>query len=211
VLEEISAKRNCLKEYSGFLKAKISDNTLLCEPKGKERSLVPWFSNLIIFSNDFNVLSCSKNDRRLVMFSSDSSKANCKEYFTQIYAELADLKVMRAAFDFFADLDVTEFNYRAIPYSRLKEKLSHVTEKHVTKFHRWLLKNQFCHQASYVFNEADVYSYYKNFCEEYGVNKQADRHYVCTQLELYLNLSKRGEEYGLSQIERNRYYKEIKR
>jgi hypothetical protein len=211
VLEEISAKRNCLKEYSGFLKAKISDNTLLCEPKGKERSLVPWFSNLILFSNDFNVLSCSKNDRRLVMFTSDSSKANCKEYFTQIYAELADLKVMRAAFDFFADLDVTEFNYRAIPYSRLKEKLSHVTEKHVTKFHRWLLKNQFCHQASYVFNEADVYSYYKNFCEEYGVNKQADRHYVCTQLELYLNMSKRGEEYGLSQIERNRYYKEIKR
>jgi len=76
------------------------------------------------------------------MFTSDSSKANDKEYFTQIYAELADLKVMRAAFDFFANLDVSQFNYRAIPYSRVKEKLSNVSEKHVTKLHRWLLKHQ---------------------------------------------------------------------
>ena len=211
ILEEISAKRNCLKEYTGFLKAKISDNTLMCEPKGKERSLVPWFANLVLFSNDFNVLSCSKNDRRLVMFSSDSSKANDKDYFTEIYRELDDLKVMRAAFDFFSTYDVSEFNYRAIPYSRLKEKLSNVSEKHVTKFHRWLLKHHLCHQDSYVFTEADLFSYYKLFCEEYGVAKQADRSYVCSQLELYTDMSKKGEEYGLSQINRNKYYKEIKR
>ena len=145
------------------------------------------------------------------MFESDSSKANDKDYFTEIYRELDDLKVMRAAFDFFSTYDVSEFNYRAIPYSRLKEKLSNVSEKHVTKFHRWLLKHHLCHQDSYVFTEADLFGYYKNFCEEYGVAKQADRSYVCSQLELYTNMSKKGEEYGLSQINRNKYYKEIKR
>ena len=211
ILEEVSAKRNCLKEYTGFLKAKISDTTLMCEPKGKERSLVPWFANLVIFSNEFNVLSCSKNDRRLVMFSSDSSMANNKEYFEAIYRELADLRVMRAAFDYFSSYDVTEFNYRAIPYSRMKEKLTNVSEKNITKFHRWLLKHHLCHEQSYVFTEADLFGYYKNFCEEYGVNKVADRSYVCNQLELYMTMNKRGEEYGLSQIERNKYYAEIKR
>ena len=211
ILEEVSAKRNCLKEYTGFLKAKISDNTLMCEPKGKERALVPWYASLVIFSNEFNVLTCSKNDRRLVMFSSDSSMANNKEYFEAIYRELADLRVMRAAFDYFSSYDVTEFNYRAIPYSRMKEKLTNVSEKNITKFHRWLLKHHLCYQDSYVFTEADLFGYYKNFCEEYGVNKVADRSYVCNQLELYMTMSKRGEEYGISKLERNKYYAEIKR
>ena len=56
------------------------------------------------------------------MFESDSSKANDKDYFTEIYRELDDLKVMRAAFDFFSAYDVSEFNYRGA-YRSLSTKV----------------------------------------------------------------------------------------
>ena len=208
VLEEISARRNCLKEFRGFLKDKISATTLLCEPKGKERSLIPFYASLILFSNEFNVLSCSKNDRRLVMFTSDSSKANDKDYFVKIYAELDSLAVMRSAFDYFSKYSVADFNYRAIPHSEIKDKLAQCSEKNVAKFHRWLLKS--IYQGECQFEESEVYHYYKEFCEVYGVGRPSDRSHVCTQLELYLKMEKVDETYYLSKENRDKYYAEIR-
>ena len=210
VLEEISAARNCAKQYTGFLKDKISTTTLLVEPKGKPRSIIPWYASLVLFSNEFNVLSCSKNDRRLVMFTSKSSQANCKDYFTKVYAELASLGVMRAAFEYFSTYDTSEFNYRAIPHSEMKDKLANCSEKNVTKFHRWLLRTILVGQDKYYFSEADLFSNYKDFCEEYGVKQICDRIYVCNQLELYMNLTKTSEDYVLTRRDRNLYYKDIK-
>ena len=208
VLEEISAKRNCLKEFRGFLKDKISATSLLCEPKGKERSLIPFYGSLILFSNEFNVLSCSKNDRRLCMFTSDSSKANDRDFFVALYAELDNLAIMRSAFDYFSKYDVSEFDYRAIPYSEIKDKLAQCSEKNVTKFHRWLLKTQYREECQ--FEESEVYHYYKEFCEIYGVGRPSDRSHVCTQLELYLPMQKVDETYYLSQANRDAYYAEIR-
>ena len=134
--------------------------------------------------------------------------ANNKDYFIAIYKELASLPVMKAAFDWFASLDVSKFNYRAIPYSETKDKLAKCSEKNVTKFHRWLLRTELVGEAT--FDESDLYHNYKVFCEEYGVARVADRTYVCSQLELYMKLTKYGTTYILSEKERNRYFKEIK-
>lgn len=209
VLEEVSAKKGGLREWNGLLKDKISSTTLLLERKCQERVQTPWYANVIIFSNEFQVLSCSKFDRRLVFFTSDNSVANDKEYFVKLYSEINSLPHMKAAFDYFSNWDTSKFNYRAIPYSRIKEKLAQCSEKHVTKFHRHLLSDVLIGKAVYTFTQAEVYLRYKMFVQDYGVTKQADRHHVCANLELYLNMSRNGQEYVLQDSERRRYLKEM--
>ena len=209
VLEEVSAKKGGLKEWRGLLKDKISSTTLLLERKNQERVQTNFYANIIIFSNEFQVLSCSTHDRRFVFFSSDNSKANDREFFVKLYAELNSLPHMKAAFDFFSKWDTTKFNYRKITHSRIKDKLAQCSEKNVTKFHRYLFKTCYYDQAMYTFSEADLYSHYKDFVQEYGVNKQSDRHHVCANLELYMNLGRDGEYYILQDTERRRYLSEM--
>ena len=126
------------------------------------RVQIPWYANMMIFSNDFNVMSCSRNDRRLVFFTSDNSKANSKEYFTQIYQELADLKVMRAAFDFFSNYDTSDFNYREIPYSDIKQKLVRCSERKADKFHRHLMRTVGARER-HTLKEGELYEIYRDY------------------------------------------------
>jgi len=184
-LEEVSCRNGGLRSYNGFLKDKISSTVLLMEPKGKERVQVPWYGNVIIFSNEFNVMSCSRNDRRLVFFSSDSSKANDKSYFTRVYEELADLRVLKSAFDWFTNRDVSGFDYRAIPYSRIKEKLVRCSERNADKFHRYFLKQQ--HGDTHRLTGTDVYDAYRDYCSSYGISKVKNRHNVISTMELHLD------------------------
>ena len=192
VLEEVSAKLGGLKQFSGLLKDKISSTQLLLELKNKERTTIPWFANIIIFSNEFNILSVSRHDRRLVMFESDPSKSNNKKYFTQIYKELDDLQVMRSAFQYFRDFDLGEWNYRAIPHSDVKDKLVSCCEKNVTKFHREFMRGyRGCTQ--YEVTEEDIYESYKAYCFTHGIHKPSNRHHVIANLELHCPWIKRTE------------------
>lgn len=209
-LEEVTAKRNCLREYSGFLKDQISSKVILEEIKNKERTIRPWYASIIIYSNDFNVMSCSRTDRRLCMFTSDSSKANDKEYFVKLHKELDNMDYVKAAFDYFSNYDVSDWNYREIPYSEIKDKLAAASERNVTKFHRYLLKECITGQTEYKFNGADIYNHYRDFCDAYGVQKRSNRSYVVNNLELYLKMTKQGEFYLLSDAERRKYLGQIK-
>ena len=210
-LEEVTAKKNCLRSFNELLKDQISSCVILEEIKNKERTLKPWFANILVFSNDFNVMSCSRNDRRLVMFESDSTKANDKFYFVELHKELNCLKHIKSAFDYFANKDCSNWNYRKLPYSQIKSKLANCSEKNVSKFHRWLLTECYANQTLYSFTEHDVYCHYRDFVELFGVNKRSDRSYVCNNLELYLNMTKVGESYTLTNTDRVKYLKTILR
>ena len=209
-LEEVSAKRNCLREYNGFLKDQISSCVILEEIKNKERTLRPWYASIVIFSNEFNVMSCSRTDRRLVFFESDNSKANNKEYFVALHKELDSLEFLKSAFDYFSTYDTSQWNYRAIPKSTIKDKLAKCSEKNVTKFHRFLFKECFAGATTYTFDGHQLYCHYRDFCELYGVQKRSDRSYVCSNLELYVKMTKIQDTYTLTNKERQRYLAEIK-
>ena len=184
ILEEVTAKLGGLKQFSGLLKDKISSTSLLLELKNKERKTIPWHANVIIFSNEFNILSVSRHDRRLVMFESDPSKSNNKAYFTQIYTELDDLAVMRAGFQYFRDFDLGDWNYRDLPHSDTKDRLVSCCEKNVTKFHRIFMEYyEGCVQ--YEVNGEDIYESYKGYCESWGIHKRSNRHHVIANLLLH--------------------------
>ena len=87
----------------------------------------------------------------------------------------------------------------------MKEKLVKVTEKRIDKFHRFLLQERIYGQESYTFSESELYDHYKEFAEEFGLQKVQDRHYVCSHLELYLQMEKQGSMYVLTNTEREKY------
>ena len=193
VLEEVTAKLGGLKQFNGLLKDKISSTQLLLELKNKERQTIPWYGNIIIFSNEFNILSVSRHDRRLAMFQSDPSKANNKAYFTEVYKELDDLQVMRGAFQFFKNFDLGDWNYRMLPKSDIKNSLVSCSEKTVTKFHRKFMSS-YGGAAEYQISGADIYDAYKGYCFEYGMNKQSNRHHVVANLMLHCPFIQRTED-----------------
>jgi len=193
VLEEVTAKLGGLKQFNGLLKDKISSTELLLELKNKERKTIPWYGNIIIFSNEFNILSVSRHDRRLAMFQSDPSKANNKKYFTKIYQELADLQVMRAAFQWFKSYDLTGWNYRDLPKSEIKDCLVSCSEKTVTKFHRQLMTS-YGGAVDYMVSGEDIYESYKAYCFQWGMSKQSNRHHVIANLQLHCPFIRRTED-----------------
>lgn len=200
-LEEVSARRGGLKAFNGLLKDKIASNTLLCEVKGKERVQVPWYASIIIFSNEFNVLSVSKNDRRLCCFKSDSSKANQKDYFVAIHRELSDLRVMRAAYDYFLGYPTSEFNYREIPQSDMKDSLVNLCAPNAIKFHKWFM-GQYGGRESYDVSEPDIYASYRTYVENYGMQTTSNRHTVIAQLELHCEIKRTEEGIHFTDVER---------
>lgn len=203
-LEEVSARKGGLKAFNGLLKDKISSNILLCEVKNKERVQVPWYASIIIFSNEFNVLSVSKNDRRLVCFKSDCSKANDKDYFIAIHRELSDLKIMRAAFDFFRTYDTTQFNYRDIPQSNMKDTLVNLCAPNAVKFHKFFM-DQYTGRETYDVSEEDIYETYKAYVESYGMQTKSNRHSVIANLELHCELTRTEVGFMFTDVERRQH------
>ena len=209
VLEEVSAKLGGLKQFSGLLKDKISSTQLLLECKNKQRRTIPFFGNIIIFSNEFNILSVSRHDRRLVMFESDPSKSNNKEYFTQIYQELDDLQVMRAAFQFFRDFDLGDWNYRALPHSEVKDRLVSCCEKNVTKFHRVFMEG-YGRLDSYEVTGEDIYESYRGYCDQYGIHKRSNRHHVVANIQLHCRwMRKVGKSFVFTEADRARFVESV--
>ena len=200
-LEEVSARKGGLKAFNGMLKDKISSNTLLCEVKNKERVQVPWYASIIIFSNEFNVLSVSKNDRRLICFKSDSTKANQKDYFVGVHRELSDLGVMRAAYDYFLSYDTTGFNYREIPQSDMKDALVNLCAPNAVKFHKWFMA-QYGGRESYDVSESDIYTSYRAYVDSYGMQTTSNRHTVIAQLELHCELTRTEDGIHFTDVER---------
>jgi hypothetical protein len=134
----------------------------------------------------------SKHDRRLVCFQSDSSKANQKDYFTAIHRELSDLKIMRSAYDYFLKWDTTDFNYREIPQSDMKDALVGMCAPNAVKFHSWFMR-QYGGRDDYDVTEEEIYSSYKTYVDNYGMQTTSNRHTVIAQLELHCKI-KRTED-----------------
>ena len=204
ILEEITAKKGGLKSFNGLLKDKISSNVLLCEVKNKERVQIPWYASIVIFSNEFNVLSVSKNDRRLVCFKSDSSMANNKDFFVAIHKELSDLNIMRAAFDYFRKYDTSKFNYRDIPQSDMKDTLVNLCAPNAVKFHKFFM-SQYGGRESYEVSEDDIYQTYRAYVDSYGMQTTSNRHSVIAQLELHCELTRTEVGFMFTDIERRQH------
>ena len=84
---------------------------------------------------------------------------------------------------------------------KTKDKLILASERHSTKFHRYLLTESLKGKIHYSFTPQELYSYYLCYVDDYGT-KSYDRSYVETNFELHLKMNKQAGRYALTESQR---------
>ena len=200
VLEEVTAnKKNSLKEFSGLLKDIASMTELLLEKKGIDRKVVPFYGNILVFSNELFVVQVTADNRRVVCFQANNEKCNDKAFFSEVYKELDDLKIMKAAWDFFLTRDVDNWNYTKLPETELLKRIQRCSENVNVKFARWFFKLR--GYSDIVITETEIYSYWCEFCNETGIPNKRDCMFVASSFENVLPCTRMDDSYSFYRVE----------
>jgi hypothetical protein len=121
VLNEISDKGTAFNKHDRF-KGEITKEYTRIEPKGVDPYRVRHTGHYMCFSNKENCVYVENSDRRFVMIKSSNAHANDHTYFKPLLAEAKNKDFIKAAFDYYANMDLSEFNVRKIPMTKFKEE-----------------------------------------------------------------------------------------
>ena len=100
-----------LHEYHDQLKDFITNPTLNYERKGKDKIVLNNIANLILTSNNANVLTVSPDDRRFVLFECNPLYLRDKEYKDELGAHLERPEVARAFYQHLLTRDLSKYSY----------------------------------------------------------------------------------------------------
>ena len=201
-LEEVTCEsKNSLKQFSGLLKDVTSQTSCTLEKKGQDKVVCDFRGNILIFSNQFNCLSVSRDCRRNCVFETNNGKCNDKEFFDEIYRELLDLPTMRSAFKFYATRDISLFDYRIYPKTKLLERLKQCSDDLDMKFVQFLFTEQFTGQYSYEFSEMQLYELWREFVNSRGLESKRDLNWCACCFENTIQIKKENGIYYITQTE----------
>ena len=196
ILEEISSK---VREVDGLLKDMCTTTSILLEPKNENRRVCDFFGTMCLFSNKIRCVNIPRNDRRMCVLESNPDKANNKEYFDLVYKELRDLKTMRSAFIWFCSRDITDFDFRKFPKTKLREHVQNCSDSFEHKFYKHIFRNVFVGQYSYTITPETLYEEWKEFCFNYGSTMKRDRGFVTSNFECAFQPQVIDEHYEMTQ------------
>ena len=131
----------------------------------------------------------------MALFSSNSEKANDKSYFEAIYRELDSVAVLRSAFLFLCNIDISNFDFRKFPKTTLREQVQNCSDNIEHKFYKQLFKETYIGSDEFTFAEKSLYNEWKDFTEEYGVVYRRDRGWVSSTFEAFFNLKKNYNDF----------------
>ncbi len=181
-------KRN--KDFDSFLKDFISAPDMLLEIKGQDRKTVPSYSSVLVYSNRMKVISVDQRDRRMVFYICNNEEANKKEFFDALYSELSDLDVMKSAFDFFLEYDISKWDYRKFPITSLRRKVQQCSIQLDIRWLRYFfgLYEFRTPDNCYNFDKTDLFVSWKVYIDSHGINSKRDFDYVTSSFELAMNV-----------------------
>jgi hypothetical protein len=194
ILEECNSR---IKKDNNFLKDQISATTLLLERKNENRISVPWYANLIVFSNTTNCIKVEHSDRRLVFLEQDDEQlhTNKKGFFDRVWKELTDASFISAVFKYFAGKYKQDWDYRILPASKMKDRLQRLCAPQLIHFIEYFFREyDSIHLMCYTIPrdyktmlENDLWTGWKDYCEEHSVNSKYDRQYFRSEFEEITN------------------------
>ena len=192
---------------SGFLKQRISQDEFQLEKKGVDRRTVPFRGSIVIFSNDLRVVKVSRQDRRYVCFESQKDQVGNTAFFNEVYTSLRDIAVMRSAFEFFMERDISEWDYKLIPQTNLRAKLQRCSDKLDHRFCRYLFTE--CLPDVSELHESELYSFWLDFCSTKGCKTKREFSHVMAGFDLTMEVSADNGVYNLDHEHCERKLNEI--
>ena len=139
-LEELKSKGGAWTQ-AGRLKDLISSQSQLWEKKHHETEEGGWYGSIVIFSNSSYGIRVENSDRRYVLFDTTFKYRDDKKFHDLVSAQTNDAKWMAAAFRFFMERDISEWNWRQIPKTKTRTAVKKACESVFMSFSRWFFEN----------------------------------------------------------------------
>ena len=121
-VNEISDRGDCFKNHN-VLKSFITRETIRVEPKGFEIKTEMHYCRYVFFTNNENGLYVENSDRRYCMIRCCDLMAQNIKYFKPLWDMLGEVEFIKDAFDYFKNLDLTDFNVFVPPTTQFKESI----------------------------------------------------------------------------------------
>lgn len=194
-INEISDRGSMYKNHN-LLKDIITRETVQIEPKGFEKIEYKHYARYIFFTNNENGLLVENSDRRYMMVKCDNSNCQKAEYFKPLFKLLHNEEHSKDAFDYFKNIDLSEFNIRNIPSTAFKNKIKLEQLTSSLLFIKELLRNYINTGKLYMYEShydsddekddyktteefkiksTELYDLYKIYCSSTGENAHSSR------------------------------------
>lgn len=126
-LNELSKKE--MIECEGQFKGLITDPTIWINNKGVNQFKVQSYHRFITTTNNEEPLNTKKGDRRNLMIRSSDEKCGDKEYFTEMYALLDDVNVVKTCYEYFKAIpDMDKFGKIPLPVTDYQQDLQELSK-----------------------------------------------------------------------------------
>lgn len=122
-MDELSSSGAQFKEFNR-LKSVLSQKTRRLELKRVNPIQVNDYTRYVFCSNNYsNIVKVEAGDRRWFILNSDNSLANDTDYFDNFYKNVFNVVNGKHFYHYLANLDLSNWNYRKIPMTELKQSL----------------------------------------------------------------------------------------
>lgn len=165
-MNEISDKGDNFDKHNE-LKEKITATRIRVEPKGFDAYFVDNFARYYGFSQNENVVVVENTDRRFFMIKTNNEKANNQEYFAKIVEESENIEMIQSSFNYYATLDISDFNPRVFPNTNYREEQKIQCLPNHIKFFYYLFENY--KGSVYKKSVSEVFCDYTSWCMENNI------------------------------------------
>jgi hypothetical protein len=163
----VMAEANEFSEKSNMDKSKdmMTAKKINIEPKGKDPYSIASFQRFIAHSNHIDCIAPSVNDRRFVVVANWEAPES-REYYNNLVKLIYDDKVVEAWFDYLSHRDISAFNPKIIPETKIKKELAFI---HLPSSQRFLVEfAKEMEEDEIKIHKTDLYQKYVIWCDAAG-------------------------------------------
>lgn len=132
-VSEASYKDNL--QFASKIKNLVTGDFIHSKILYQDEGFVPNYSMVLVATNEFTSFAPTADDRRLCIFTSKATYANDPEYFHPLLEDLNDPSVIRAIFQNYTEMDVSDFDPSAErPKTETFEELTGGRPCHMERF-----------------------------------------------------------------------------
>ena len=114
---------NDAKKGDSQFKALITDPNITINPKGQKPIWVKSHHHFIVTTNKENPLPLEEKQRRFAVVKSSDEKCKDVPYFTDLHAIIEDIEVIRTAYDYFKNYDISDYDHTSFPTTEYMKDL----------------------------------------------------------------------------------------
>jgi len=168
-LEELSKKD--MIEATGKVKALVTNPELTINQKGISQYSIHSYHRFISTTNSEDPIPTSKDDRRNFIIRCSDEKKGDTAYFNNLYNLLKDDNVIKTCFEYFKNLDISDFNIKVFPSTDYQNELKIMNESPIDHWLKSLVYENFNKTDDIELLGVDIFNKFEHWKKRNGFEK----------------------------------------